>query len=114
MFAGIAGIVMSYTLLFGAEMMSERIRKGTSLSIVGLVLSVVGGLQIVFDSLLAGYECETEPEIATQSDCIITFSLIVIVFINVIIQAVLFKWLHYHLRLSAALLNPASSGIIQI
>ena len=114
MFAGFVGIMLGYTMLFGVEMISERIRKSLTLSIVGIILSVVGSLQILFDSLLAGYECETDPEVATQSDCIMTFILFVIIFINLIIQGVLFKGVHYHLRLSAALLNPASSGIVQI
>jgi hypothetical protein len=114
LFVGVVGIIISYTLLFGVEMISERIRKATGLCVIGMIVSVVAALQIVFDSLMAGYECETDPANATQSDCIMTFILIVIVFVNLLTQSVLLKMIYSHLRISNAMLNPASSGIIQI
>lgn len=66
LFVGILGVFMSFTLLFNAsEIISERIRKASAMSIVGIIVCVVGALQILFDSLLAGYECETDPQVGS-------------------------------------------------
>ena len=110
LYLGLVGIILSFTLLIGV-MISERIRKASWLCAKGWIISVFAILQMVF--VMAGYECETDPD-ATQSDCIMTFILIVIVFVNLLTQSVLLKMIHSHLRISNAMLNPASSGIIQI
>ncbi|GAX73227.1 hypothetical protein CEUSTIGMA_g680.t1 [Chlamydomonas eustigma] len=114
--SGFVGIAASASNLIPRATvdMAAQSKNSTVLCLVGLVLSTVSILQLLWILFLTNLECRLDPEDAPPKDCLIMYSYTGVSMLLVLANGVLMQMLMLRASQVSRMLNPVSSGMISL